>query len=229
MPRSNTIGGKHHKKGKKHRIVDNPNASHIETASANQVYALVKGRSGGSRLNVECSDNKNRSALIPGKFFKKKWMNPGDILLCDLNPSGDDNTCYVLHVYNNKEAHVLKNQGKFNFDVAKDADDEGFKFTDSNVQIKQKSAMPDLNDIGDSESDDDFGLMPNTNKAKSSGKKKVISSSSSSSEDDVGFGISKNNNVDIKDIKDIENNKPNISSSESDSESDSSDVDITKL
>lgn len=123
MPKSNITGGKHHKKAKKHRET-NDHEIHLEHASENQIYASVKKRLGGTRLLVLCSDGKERSASIPGKFRRKVWMNTGDIILCNLGVDCDDTCCFVIYKYTNKEASILKSQGKIDFDIIQDKEDQ---------------------------------------------------------------------------------------------------------
>lgn len=153
MARSNLTGGKHHKKGKKKRaIVDTVKEKKMETAANNQVYALVKKKFGGSRLLVSCSDDKERSAIIPGKFFKKIWLNVGDLLLCDLNLGNDDSLCYIIHKYTIKDANKLKSQGKISFDISPEEEsNKGFKFTDDqdNNNVDQDSLDDDQLDEDD--------------------------------------------------------------------------------
>lgn len=141
----NTKGGKHHKKGKKKR--EEKSDGKIIYAEQNQVYASVTKKVGGSRINVSCSDTKDRSGLIPGKFFKRVWMNEGDILLCELNPS-DDSQCYILHKYSYKDASLLKSQGHITFNIVEDTtEDNGFDFADKD-------------DLGDNEEEQEF-VNPN--------------------------------------------------------------------
>lgn len=156
----NTTGGKQHKRAKKHREPINSNDNQIEYADANQVYALVKSKAGGSRLLVECSDNKQRSAMIPGKFFKKLWFNPGDILLCSLNMGGDDSFCHIEHKYSIRDANTLKFQGKITFDVIGNKEEnKGFKFTDK----KNNNVIPDQVD-SDEDSSESLGEFSNPNR-----------------------------------------------------------------
>lgn len=145
----NTKGGKHHKKQKKRREV--ADGGKIVYADATQVYASVTKKVGGSRIWVSCSDTKDRSALIPGKFFKKVWMNEGDILLCALNPN-DDTQCYIIHKYSYKDANLLKSQGKITFTLIEGSDDEdGYDFTDPNGEGMDQEEGPnkilDINNV----------------------------------------------------------------------------------
>lgn len=172
MPRSNTTGGKFHKKGKKHRGIITTTDNKIEYAGSNQVYALVKKKIGGSRLVLECSDGKERSGIIPGKFFKKIWMNAGDILLCELNTGGDDSMCYINHKYTSKDATILKSQGKIEFEIVNDLPDESnYKYieevtTKTNTQQKNNGINTNKSDntpesSSESSNDDLITVNPN--------------------------------------------------------------------
>lgn len=116
MKKSNQTGGKNHKKFKKNKVnqQDQPK-NHLVLASTYQVYAVVKNKLGGSRLSLFCSDNKIRSGIIRGKFYKKVWFNQSDVVLCDLF-EGDDKLCYIVHKYTINEARQLKNLGHHQFD-----------------------------------------------------------------------------------------------------------------
>ncbi|QKF93677.1 translation initiation factor 1a [Fadolivirus algeromassiliense] len=203
MPRSNITGGKHHKKGKKHKgPVDIKQDNRIETAAMNQVYASIKKKVGGSRLLVECSDGKERSAIIPGKFFKKVWMNVGDIVLCDLNVGSDDSLCYISHKYTNKDANVLKSQGKFTFEIVEDKDDMGgFKYADGNSQTTKSSNNTNTIDNLDSDEEDDAFVIHNPNRKQQLGNKDEDSSQSKSNKENNDDSDSdSDSDVDINDL-----------------------------
>lgn len=155
MPK-NTHGGKNHKKGKNMKGSFNTNNDRIEFANSNQIYAVVRKKVGGSRLEVECSDGKMRSAVIPGKFFKKIWINVGDVLLCELNGIGEDSSCYISHKYNNKDISALKTQGKITFDTPLEKDAEGFKFVETTQsRVPPQRKVLDIANISDSSDEDD--------------------------------------------------------------------------
>lgn len=125
MPK-NLTGGKRHK-GKKNKPVTIQDDSKIEYAGDQQFYACIKKKVGGQRLIVMCSDDKERSAVIPGKFFKRVWMNPGDIVLCNADENGREDCCYIVYKYNNREASTLKSQGKINFEVQQEKEDQTYQ------------------------------------------------------------------------------------------------------
>lgn len=153
MPKNITGGNRHKKAKNKPKQEETPQNNRVVTAEENQIYAVVKSKSGGSRLQVECSDGQPRSAIIPGKFYKKVWMNSGDIILCELKDT-DTNSCYVIYKYTPKEASVLKSKGLINFDVMQDPDENtGYKFTENTISPQTRNL--DLNNIDDSLSFDD--------------------------------------------------------------------------
>lgn len=130
----NKRGGKKHKRGKK--LTDDASVrKNVELAEAGQEYAKVLSRLGGARLQVECTDGKQRQAIIPGKFRKKIWMNPGDVILVSVDATGNDDVCAVDKKYNQKDIMTLKQKGLINFE-----DDEleskmhyEFKSTEGNL------------------------------------------------------------------------------------------------
>jgi len=131
MPKSNIRGGKGHKKFKKRRNTQDGDKGKINYADEGQVYGLVKKRVGGKRLQVECSDGKERSAIIPGNMRKRVWMNPNDVVLCDLESIGVDDVCSICQKYTPKEISILKREGKIEFDVADQSDNQdAYKFED---------------------------------------------------------------------------------------------------
>lgn len=137
MPR-NTRGGKKHKRGKNKRDIDEVNIKRMRYAGNDEIYAKVIRRLGGKRLELKCSDDVIRHGVIPGKLFKRVWMNPDDILLCQKNALGTDKECYILKKYTQQEVHVLKNEQRINFDDDDDSEEDNVKF-DSNLVMDNKS------------------------------------------------------------------------------------------
>lgn len=191
MPRSNTTGGKYHKKGKKHKGIIENTDNRLEYAGQNQVYASVKKKAGGSRLILDCSDGKERSGIIPGKFKKKIWMAAGDILLCELNTGGDDYQCYITHKYSPKDAGILKAQGKIDFEIVNNTSEtSNYNFTETNLETKQNKSnnnpKSESSGSNNNESDSTDSLPQNPNRATNMNdkyRKIQISESSSGSVD----------------------------------------------
>lgn len=145
MPQ-NKRGGKKFKRGKKRP--QNSNKVNLIYAGDGQTYAMVKKREGGTRLSVECSDGKIRSGIIPGKFRKRVWMNPGDVILVSLNVNSSDKSCTIDHKYNQAEVSALHSQGIISFEDIEDRNIFEFKtdamdFSDIHDNNEELPSNPD--------------------------------------------------------------------------------------
>lgn len=151
MNKSNVTGGRLHKKLKKRKQVVQEDAKIIlKTKDEDQIYACVERKMGGSRMMVKCSDGETRSAIIPGKLYKRVWLNPGDIVLCEVEKSNNLLVCYITYKYNEKEIAMLKSQGKINFDRPTELNDQ------DNLNIKIfEDDHTDSNSDNDNDSDSD--------------------------------------------------------------------------
>lgn len=128
----NKRGGKKHKRGKKTQS-DTFNIKNLIYAEKDQEYAVVLSRVGGSRLKVECTDGKIRSAIIRGKFKRRIWMNQYDIILVSIGATGKDDECYIEYKYNDREIGILKQKNLIEFDTNKDdCNDNVFEFENDN-------------------------------------------------------------------------------------------------
>lgn len=119
MPK-NKIGGKNFKKGKK-VSKDNDSSNKILPEADEtefQLYGQVLKKLGGSRISVICSDKIERIGIIPGSFYKKVWLNIGDVLLIQRNPLKDIES-FILYKYETSQTHELLKNKKINF-VTKD-------------------------------------------------------------------------------------------------------------
>jgi translation initiation factor 1A len=113
----NVKGGKNYKKGKKGK--GKTSGKRTETPHADSpglIYASVKRKLGGDRIEVECNDSQIRQAIIPGSFYKRVWVNPGDVLLVQINEMKTSD-CFILYKYDINEIHYMKTQGSLKFEV----------------------------------------------------------------------------------------------------------------
>ena len=129
MPKNNK-GGKKFKRGKKGVVRDSDNTKNTRFANSEEgeIYCQVKKRVGGSRLEVECSDGKIRSAIIPGKFRKRVWMNIGDVLLATIEDTDTNSTCYIEHKYKSTDIAVLRSKNLINFESGSNVKEETYAF-----------------------------------------------------------------------------------------------------
>src|SRR6056300_842882 len=120
MPR-NIKGGKKYKKGKKNTNEQEQNIVKdiYKINGIDQYYGVVEKRLGGLYLSVELLYKKNQKELknsiviahIRGRFRKRVFFNPGDVLLLSAR-STNDNKMDTLYKYNFNEIQQLKNEGE---------------------------------------------------------------------------------------------------------------------
>lgn len=75
-----------------------------------QVICVVTGAMGAEWIKVICTDNVERIARIPGKFRKRVWISPGDLVLCapwDFRGDRAD----VIYRYEKHEKKYLLDKG----------------------------------------------------------------------------------------------------------------------
>jgi translation initiation factor 1A len=120
MPR-NIKGGKKYKKGKKNSNEQEQNIVKdiYKINGIDQYYGVVEKRLGGLYLSVELLYKENQKQLdnsiviahIRGRFRKRVFFNPGDVLLLSAR-STNDNKMDTLYKYNFNEIQQLKNEGE---------------------------------------------------------------------------------------------------------------------
>ena len=98
---------KNKKKAKK-SFGDTVKITPLANRKDHQAYACAIKMLGDRRLIVKCEDNKERLAIIPGKFKGKKyWINPGMILMINLRDYQDEKVD-IIYIYNNEDVKFLK-------------------------------------------------------------------------------------------------------------------------
>ena len=96
-----------------------------------QEYVRVTKMLGDRRMQVMLPDKSHSLAIIPGRFRKRCWMKPGDVLIVSFREFQDDKLD-VVYKYNDDEAKKLANMHEippsFLDGCAVDDDDEGCAF-----------------------------------------------------------------------------------------------------
>lgn len=166
----NTLGGKHHKRGK------NSNSDKmrkmIYADNENTLYGLVVSPLGDCRFLIHCNDRVDRVGLIRGSMYKKGFINPEDLVLVSLRTfetvkDGVKEKCDIIMSYNSYEIEQLKTNGLYYknskspfstvLENGKPAQmeqtDDVFKFTNKEEEIEvYKNTVPNKKN-GDSDED----------------------------------------------------------------------------
>lgn len=121
------------KKSKSSRKKKDTNAPKrvLEFKEDMQEYVLMTKMLGDRRINVTLVDGSEKMAIIPGRFRKRCWMKPGDVLLASHREFQGDKLD-IIHKYEYDEAKKLVGMGEipsFFLDAigsgpSKDHDDE---------------------------------------------------------------------------------------------------------
>lgn len=78
--------------------------------SGNQLIGIVIERLGGKRMSVKTTDNKIRNCRVPGRFSRKFWLRPGNLVMIEPWPDDDDKGD-VVYQYRPNEMSQLRKQG----------------------------------------------------------------------------------------------------------------------
>ena len=72
----------------------------------------VVQRLGGNKMDIKCSDGKNRNSRVPGRFKRRFWLRPGDFVI--VKPwEFDDSKADIIHQYRKgPQVDRLKKMGK---------------------------------------------------------------------------------------------------------------------
>src|SRR5579883_3109158 len=126
---SNRFGGNKHKRYKKKPTLDKK--EEVPFKDGNKIYAQVKNRLGGKRVQVMCDDGIVRQAIIPGAMYKRTWLNPGDVLLVQVEEilKGD---CAIVYKYNDTQVRKLKAEKALGFKLEEANGDNNIIFGDDN-------------------------------------------------------------------------------------------------
>jgi translation initiation factor 1A len=75
-----------------------------------QLIGIVLERLGGKRMSIKTTDGKVRNCRVPGKFRRKFWLRPNNIVMIEPWPD-DDNKGDIVYQYRPNEITQLKRQG----------------------------------------------------------------------------------------------------------------------
>lgn len=82
----------------------------VRMPGKNQLIGMVTQRLGGNRMSVLATDKKIRNCRVPGRFSRRFWIRPKDIVL--IEPWQYDNEkADIVHHYKGNELNQLRKRG----------------------------------------------------------------------------------------------------------------------
>ena len=85
----------------------------IKLPRKGEFVGKVIQRLGGNRMEIKSTDGKTRNCRVPGRFKRRFWLRPGDLVL--ITPwSDDDNKGDIIFQYPKNSQHQLRKHGLHN-------------------------------------------------------------------------------------------------------------------
>lgn len=85
--------------------------SRIRRPRDNEVLAVVTQMLGSDKLRVQCEDEKERIARIPGRMRKRVWIRVGDLILVEPWSVMSDERADVAWKYTPTQARWMQRNG----------------------------------------------------------------------------------------------------------------------
>lgn len=75
-----------------------------------EVIGIISERLGGNRMHVNSTDGKVRNCRVPGRFKRRLWLRPKDVVLIVPWPDNDEKGD-LIYKYNSSEIIQLRKKG----------------------------------------------------------------------------------------------------------------------
>lgn len=79
-----------------------------------EVLGVVEDMLGGGRFRINCIDGKTRICRVSGRFKRRQWIRPGDVVLVKPWEVQEDERGDVIWKYRRAEAEWLRRKGMVN-------------------------------------------------------------------------------------------------------------------
>ena len=88
-----------------------PETIRVRTPRGKEVIGLVDEMLGAGRFRISCSDKKIRVCRVSGKFKRKQWIRPGDVVLVKPWVVESDEKGDVVWKYRRAEVEWMRRRG----------------------------------------------------------------------------------------------------------------------
>ena len=83
----------------------------VKLPTRNEQFAVVVEMSGGSRFKALCEDGNTRMVRIGGRFKKRMWVRPNDLVLIKPWPVQAETKADLVHRYLPTQRNWVVNRG----------------------------------------------------------------------------------------------------------------------
>ncbi|NIO20465.1 MAG: translation initiation factor eIF-1A [Candidatus Aenigmarchaeota archaeon] len=95
----------------KNRNEETEGITRVRTPRENEVIGIVEDMLGGGRFRINCMDKKTRICRVSGKFKRRQWIRPGDVVLIKPWEVQGDEKGDVIWKYRRAQIDWLKKKG----------------------------------------------------------------------------------------------------------------------
>lgn len=82
----------------------------VRMPRGNEMIGVIVQGLGGNKMDVRCSDGKNRNCRVPGKYKRKLWLRPKDVVIV-VPWEFDNNKADIIYKYHPNAANQLRKKG----------------------------------------------------------------------------------------------------------------------
>jgi len=86
----------------------------VRLPKGRELIGVIVQRYGGNRMEVQASDGKTRNCRVPGRYKRRLWLRPKDIILI-VPWEDDDSKGDIIFKYKGSGLNQLRKRGLLNF------------------------------------------------------------------------------------------------------------------
>jgi len=79
-----------------------------------EYIGIIVQRYGGNKMDVKCTDGKNRNCRVPGRFKRSMWLRVNNIVLVKPWPDDDNKADILFHYKSQGMLNQLRKRGFLN-------------------------------------------------------------------------------------------------------------------
>jgi translation initiation factor 1A len=83
----------------------------VRTPKGKEMLGIIEEMLGGGRFRVKCRDKNTRICRVSGKFKKKQWIRPGDVVLLEPWEVESDEKGNIIWKYRKAQVEWLTRNG----------------------------------------------------------------------------------------------------------------------
>ncbi len=83
----------------------------VRTPRGREVIGVIEEMLGGGRFRVSCTDNNSRICKAAGRFKRKRWIKPGNVVIIEPWEIESDEKGNIIWKYTKAQTRWLQKKG----------------------------------------------------------------------------------------------------------------------